>query len=474
MPDDEPSNNPFVRFKQHVDANIHAGLNTVMDFTTTTTSRHPAPESNTSPSTSSFNNNNNNDNNDTNNTTTALTLLDEPSLHLEHRLDQLRGGTRDEARLAWRLFLTRSAYSPLRLARELGWQPTPRGLPASAPQQQFGWLDAFEDLMLASSAAPMTDLREKSEAWMMQSSSPWSLVHGPGWGWFGFGSGFGFHGGFWGDGGGGPAAELAWLGRMSMRGLTEVYFPVYDPGLGYQSPRTLEEWAERRRAEQRRLDDAERLWGELEGKRRGAIEEAKSERDVWGDAGDRGSFFSDIGGIVKVLGKVLEDEVRPFSGFGRGEGSGKRDRSDGTTVEKKNAETEDDLYSAIQSAFHESERSLSNFFKSLSEGWRDNSLREPKPASPPKTETAEVVENGITKKTTKKEFVDEHGNAHSKTETTWKDENGRVIMRQVQSSMGRSEHWQRTIDGGSAKPEPDKEATDSSKEQKKEGGWFWR
>jgi hypothetical protein len=288
--------------------------------------------------------------------------------------------------------------------------------------------------------------------------------------------------------------EVAWLERMRARGLTEVMFPVYDPGLGYQSPRTLAEWMERRRVEESKEREAGRVWEELLGEGRRAAEreadawvdearrEVRKEVDAWRDAAQEtgSSFFNGIGGAVKTLGKVLEDEVKSLRRLGGEEDRKSKDRG---AVQKDDApQTENDLYSVIQSAFHESERSLSNFFKLISEGGRVQSLPEPKPVSPPKVNTTEAVEDGITKKTTTEEFVDQHGNTHSKTETTWTDETGHVIMKQVHSSMGRSEHWEKTAQGNP--PEPEKAATKRPKEQQqqqqqqqqqhRESGWFWK
>jgi hypothetical protein len=174
---------------------------------------------------------------------------------------------------------------------------------------------------------------------------------------------------------------------------------------------------------------------------------------------------------------VLEDEGKLMQRFGKADESNREPKE--TTANKTDAhtaspETENDLYSAVQSAFHESERSLSNFFKAISEGQRDDRQPEPKPASPAKTETTETVEDGVTKKTTTKEYVDKHGNTHSKTETTWTDENGHVVMRQVHSSMGRSDHWEKTIEGVGPTSQAKETTAEEPKQQKTEGGWFWK
>ncbi|KAK4106712.1 hypothetical protein N658DRAFT_491343 [Parathielavia hyrcaniae] len=412
-------------------------------------------------------------------------LLSPADQHLESRLDLLRhgGATAPESALAWRLFVTRSAYSPLRLQQEWGWQQPRPAFAAGAGEEGgggdyyggggggAGWLDAFEDLMRASSGLEMLDLRAREERGEEEDG-------------FGFGGlgglgglpyhhhhhihgmvGFSFPG----------MQEMAWLERMWRQGLTEVLFPVYDPGLGYVSPRTMGEWAERRRAEDRRTKEVGRVWEELVGEGRRAVEEArrKAEREVdaWQDAAQQKglSFLDGVGDVVRTLAGVLED----IGSMPRAGSEEKRRGKDDTAREKREGapETENDLYSVVQSAFQESERSLSKFFRSFSEAWRIDTLPEPKPASPPKTEITEVAENGITKKTTKREFVDKDGNTHSKIETTWTDQDGRIVMRQVHSSMGRSEHWEKAEN---RTPRQDKVTAEELKEHRKEGGWFWK
>ncbi|KAK4153742.1 hypothetical protein C8A00DRAFT_15048 [Chaetomidium leptoderma] len=492
---DEPSNNsnnPFIRFRHHVDTSIHAGLNTLRRSpqsssstpNSTTTPYHPTTQTQQTPFSTPP------DNIPT--ATTTATNMPPPPPNTSPELPSSsppspRSATAEEARQAWHHFLTHSPYSPLLLEREArGGKPTPQDLlllPSSsstpfhhpammmvAEEVEAGWwLEAFEDLMRVSSGLGLADL-----------SRPHYHRYGFGGGW---------------------VREMAWLERMERRGLGEVLFPVCEEdvdnarsGGGYVSPRTMGEWVERRRVEgEREREEVGRVWEELIGGRRAVEEEVekkgaaaadawvgeverevKREMDRWRDVGqDKAtSFFDGIGGVVRALGKVLEEEAGSLQRFGRG----KKEDDAAAAVEKKDLpapapETESDLYSAIQSAFHESERSLSSFFKSVSEGWRHDTLPEPKPVSPPKTETTEVVQDGITKKTTKKEFVDEHGNTHSKTETTWTDGDGRVVMRQVHSAMGRSEHWEKTAQTESTKH--DTETANEAREQK-EGGWFWK
>ncbi|KAL2181932.1 uncharacterized protein P884DRAFT_266318 [Thermothelomyces heterothallicus CBS 202.75] len=521
--------NPFIRFKQNVDSSIHSALSTLRGAGAGAADhsiRDPDNATSTTPTTTTMTTTTAS----TTGTDTSLSMLTPSEQHLESRIALLAGGTPAEASLAWRLFLTRSAYSPLRLEHDPelgrpGRKPVPRDVDlsssSSAPSSsssrdwdrdswpwdvfdasrgaargggsEFGWLEAFEDLMRVSSGLELSDLGRRRREGQQHHHHVGFLGGGWGgldhffqplpWSWHDRGGMVGFPGGWWGG-----MREVAWLERMRSRGLTEVLFPVYDPGMGYQSPRTMAEWVERRRAEEKREKAAGRAWEELLGEGRRAIEEADSwveeakrdmrkEIDSWRDVADEkgSSFFDGIGGVVKTLGKVLEDEVKSLQRFGKERATKQKDDDD-VVENQKTPETENDLYSVIQSAFHESERSLSNFFKSISEARRSGTLAEPKPASPPRVDTTEVVEDGITKKTTKKEFVDEHGNAHSKTETTWTDDKGNVIMRQVHSSVGRTDRWEKTITPASAKhdTETSQEPKEPPKEPPREGGWFWK
>ncbi|KAL1838850.1 hypothetical protein VTJ49DRAFT_2173 [Mycothermus thermophilus] len=606
--DDNHDSNPFVRFKHHVDANIHAGINTltglsrsrtssggddhVAGTTTTTTTGSGTMTPNTTTNTNNLN--------DSLSLARSLGLLSPQDHHFEARLTSLTSSspngasTLPQASAAWRLFLLRSAYSPLRL--EYDWQssspsslsssttspwrhvPTPRDLPQGCEAGEVGWLEAFEDLLRASSGLPLTDLRERvaenRRVWGrfglgldgigFPFFSPGSLFGGSD-GPFGFLFG-GTDGDRWGwdrldrwDGkdewpwgwhlqhrhdrhpgslaramglglgmGGEGVRAASWLNRMEEQGLNEVLFPVCDPVRGYQSPRTVQEWTERRQAEASRQKETESLWEELmqdvkqtstethvkevdaeTQREREAAEEGRRrlrrELESWWDAGQdtATSFFDGIGGFVRMLGKVLEDEARSLQQFGKPDKDSKDNKNAPEKDKSSGPETETDLYTLIQSTFHDSERSLSNLFKTLSEGWHNAfNTHQPKPASPPKTETTESFDKatGLTKKTTKTEYVDDRGNNHAKTETTWTDESGKVVMRQVHSSVGRAERWGvsspsrrdaiKNVDGVEGDETQQQhqqhqqhqqqleEKTDTAGEekqqQKKDGGWFWK
>lgn len=228
----------------------------------------------------------------------------------------------------------------------------------------------------------------------------------------------------------------------------------------------MEEWVERRRVEGERRERWEGLWEgrEEDGRRTGWLEE--------------------IGGAVGALAKELEDEVRS-SLYGE-EKPQEAPSTDSDKNKGKDPETETDLYSAVKSAFHESERSLTNFFKSLSRG-----LPSSKPASESTTETTEMLDGGLTKKTTHHRSLDGRGTATTRTETTWTDADGRVVMRQVHTSVGPAEaeqQWEDAAEDGPGRrqeneteteTEPaDKQQQTEQQQQKKtvnsNSGWFWK
>ncbi|KAK4146349.1 uncharacterized protein C8A04DRAFT_35062 [Dichotomopilus funicola] len=562
--------NPFIRFRHHVDANIHSGLTTLL----ATARREPSsavpgsrpenpssfPSSNTTPTNISSTPNLSSSNMDKPTPTSISTpTLTPAQTHLESRLDVLRAGTPAEARLGWHLFLTRSAYSPLVLERD-GTLPGPgfRGRSTGGrgrgrvgwegedgDDQKVvdgeGWLEAFEDLMRVESGLGLREIPSSKRDRTVDGFGAFGVFGSGGSGIWDLSHHSGIHNNPWLTRQ--ELREAAWLNRMQSHGLTEVLFPVYDPGLGYASPRTAAEWAERRRTEQqyrvqqqerqeREEREAEQAWEELVGAGRRVVEEARREAereaeawtedakkgvrrevDAWRDfANEKGaSLFDGIGGVVRMLGRVLEDEVKALEKFGKGDGhdrgkteEGQQQRQDRATEKKAKVEpeTENDLYSAVESAFHQSERSLSNFFKSIAEGQRssnpttinsnnnnnNNNNQRPNPdSSTPTVSTTETVEDGLTKKTTTEKFVDSRGNTHSQTETTWTDEHGNVVMKQVHSTVGRSERWGQRLEdgssGGGVETDEKKNATgehggqqqqQQRQQQNKDGGWFWK
>ncbi|KAK0629851.1 hypothetical protein B0T17DRAFT_506367 [Bombardia bombarda] len=514
MPDNdgESPQNPFVRFKQHIDARVGAGIQSLLGLPSVVSRNFSVDrmETGKTPSTPVALPAENRERNiyDDN------TNVDQDDV--ETRLDQLRGGSYQDHLAAWDLFATRSAYSPLRLSQELGWAPTPNGLPAHFDPDMFDWTDAFEDLLAASSAKPMMSL-----AWRYMLNQQRRHLMGM-------------------DMGAGADPARLWLDRLDHQGLTEVYFPHQDARHRYRSPQTMGEWVEARRREAARAEYAGVLGWDMSGPREfpRSLEHPEDGRDRREDGG---GLFPELNRALKVLGRVLEDEVGsllsgahsggeeekeekqretsdssssvvPYGAdkdpdfdrtlkilsmvfedeipsllFGQGQKKERTrslqevdaDGSEQQQQDKLQSQTEEELYSVIQSAFHESERSLSTFMKTFAEGkWRDDDqTRVTKPIPGQWTGDAKF---GETKTVTKEEFVDESGNVHLKTEVIKKNAEGRETSRQTHYSV---RHVSST---GTSSPEEVKETTtdsiapkevvpryDDEKEQKK-AGWFWK
>lgn len=147
MPDDnEPQgpSNPFIRFKNHVNARIGTGVSV---FTGTTADTQPTTHGQQSPA---DNNNHGPDH------TAALSPY--PAKHL---LGEPRTQSSDIHH--WNDWCLVDPYSPHNL-RHLP-QPIPRDLPSDVEPSEIGFHEAFEDLMSASmpSGGHLMDLKDRAE-----------------------------------------------------------------------------------------------------------------------------------------------------------------------------------------------------------------------------------------------------------------------------------------------------------------------
>jgi len=114
-----------------------------------------------------------------------------------------------------------SPYSPLHL------QHLPQPMPRDAPptlRDHFTFRDAFEDLLVAGSGAPLPDAREQARVKLLES---YSRGGGPASSWIGGLGGVGVGGysfGF-GSGGGGPELHVtSWVNQLGTLGLWSSYF----------------------------------------------------------------------------------------------------------------------------------------------------------------------------------------------------------------------------------------------------------
>ncbi|KAK3340296.1 hypothetical protein B0H65DRAFT_254367 [Neurospora tetraspora] len=506
--DNDPLNDflkPFRKFKEHVDDNIGAGFHTILDtilyLTPYQLSRRDAPSSpalgtditrgKNLPDIRAYGNN-------------------KASDELERHFDELQnyGTNYFEAARAWRLFLLRSNYSPVRLSLELGWKPVPKGLTSEMDPSLFGWEDAFEDLLAESSAKPMRSIESHwftkqyplYPKYLEQSKTvtPDML----------------------------RALDLDQ--RIRFRKLDEAWFPLYSrlfvdtSDRRYCSPRSMDEWIEWRKAEAKKDDfhsnilsqlvsslgvDASR-WADNKNRNRDeAVLEMQGRiiNDVSNTLGDvvdmSNGFFDNLTWFINKFDRALTEETERESN---------KDLQKTTkSNDKKHPDTEQDLTDVILSAFNESNRSLSTLFKSFADELKDTKrffddwidsqdvvpnnsdtlTKSPDTAAVATrdnstvTTTTTTEKGGVTETIKKEEYTDASGAVHVKQEIIRKDAEGNVISRSSSHSVQSKRSWSfGNIDADEddksllAKKDRDQDGNikdDDGKDGKKEG-WFWK
>ncbi|KAK3313405.1 hypothetical protein B0H66DRAFT_536671 [Apodospora peruviana] len=240
--------------------------------------------------------------------------------NVEQFLDGLRGGDLPAYDLAWRYFLRLSAYSPVRLDNELGWKPTPNGVGSRSPVE-FSWLDAFEDLLFASSGRPMKQLEDDED------DEDQSLA---------------------------DLSRTSPLLRLQAFQISEVYFPVCEPVLVYRSPRTMSEWIELRKQGIPPLTE----W--MPPGRRDDLEELKMRP----------------GSLERAHRKLGTDELSPFT---YGQYARIREAEEKATQQHA-PQTEEDLYLAHQDGDNAARpsRTLFTFYKNLFKNIWAGTAQQPK------------------------------------------------------------------------------------------------
>ncbi|KAJ9134449.1 hypothetical protein NKR23_g10098 [Pleurostoma richardsiae] len=439
MRDDDPSNNPFVKFKRHVDAHIGATWNGIFNLASTasTASETPTPEP-----TSSALDQDPADLSPQHTVTTTEIKKDvykpeapTPTGTMEwHSLDWR------QARL-WHYFVHHSPYSPLNL-QSLP-QPVPQDVPEGVDPSSFTFEDAFEDLLAAASGQRMLDLRRRSEMrQLMQQMFPQG------------------------------EPPFFWLRRLQSQGLLQnsgyLTGGFEDYRDGWHRPLSMEEWVDQRRRELRNT------WEDAE-------EQTAADRNnlsnYWKEWLDRDFVFNpaDImrraDKAIKSFGKAIEDIVPSESASSEKSAEGQKKAHDATPT--KEPETEDDLFSSISSAFAEADKSLGTFMKSISDG----SFKSEVSSSVTKSEKffgegEDAREDPSKTVRSKEEHVDEFGNLHTKTEIRRLNSAGEEIGREVHYSIRPASKAQK---GGEETGEQVSSATPiKGPEGGKSTGWFWK
>ncbi|KAJ5011419.1 hypothetical protein K4K57_005667 [Colletotrichum sp. SAR 10_99] len=178
MPDNDPSDNVFVRFKQKVDGHIALAFRSVFGIPTSVTQNFnngrwaepPRPQED--ERTLSDDGNGNGNGKGSSNASgspqprSPSSQFPQPTVfELFSAMSPMQALFRAEEfteslyQAMWISFLIESPYSPLAL-RDMP-QPRPRDLPTDADPTLFGFEDAFEDLLMVTSGQGLPDIHER-------------------------------------------------------------------------------------------------------------------------------------------------------------------------------------------------------------------------------------------------------------------------------------------------------------------------
>ena len=421
MPDDDDPKSRFIKFKQHVDAHVSAGLHSLFGipsmvtqgFKLNTERRTPQEGSASKPSRGALPEPAGNDE------ASLAAWEEQESAMIEARLDQCRGGLREDHEYAWDLFIQRSRYSPFRLDEEMPVGPCPADLEAGMDPDAFGWTDAFEDLLRASSSLPMMNVKER-----YAQKKAWS--------------------GFFGER---EPEHLAYW-RLRAYRLPEAYFPYRD--YNYQSPQTMEEWVRLRRN-----DEDEQLAWQNEGLRR-----AREIARAFGISTDAFSGTAYDASSDDSTQKGPEPEGSDNQGH----------------QQKRAPENEQEMYDFLASTTKAVLPPLTSIVKAVSDGkWETES------SSSSSWTSNGASEDGPIKTTKSTEEWTKNGQVHVKTEIRRTTADGREVSRETHYSVRPAETQQheRGTDKEDKKRDEQSETTkvwnrEAEGEKEKKSSWLWK
>lgn len=466
--DSQPSKNPFVRFKNHVDSRIGSGISLVTGKSTTGNS---ATETSSIPA-------------------GAANTMD-PAIHFGHRSPTMH---------YWKEWSYDSLYSPWNL-RHLR-QPTPNGLPTGTDPALFGFQDALEDLLAASAGRSLMDLNK-------QAGYKRDLIDT-----------FGY-----------SEPPVLWIDRMSRNGLLPTpLLPSHKFRCGtvddghqnhHHGPDSMQQWLEERR--QQKTSESTDAWQPLEN---GKEEELRRQEETimrkfkqlepnlkelvestggnWDDlkkfASNLGSF-GDFGSLRVEMARRADQEAREweklfdkrFTESVSGNDHTKtleeaRGRSF-TNAQEEQPATEGDLFDFVWSTVAEADRSFSNFTKAIMETSNkiDKEANTSCPAisststrmEPKEGEIVQYNESGGKTIVSNSEHVDIFGFVHQKTEVRKLDADGKEISRETQYHIRSAPQIEKQAPKEVEGFQPPNYNSQSEEESasssgRKPSGWFWR
>ncbi|EFX00189.1 hypothetical protein CMQ_7191 [Grosmannia clavigera kw1407] len=467
--DNDPPKNPFVRWKQHVDAHIGLTLNSLLGIPAivtknlnirpvendgigaatpvraNTASSPGSPQANPHDSSSPESDNGHSD------------ILDDV----------------DAAQLLeWHKFIYYSPYSPLKLQQQQQqYHVLPPPVPCDAPfgvdPYSFTYTDAFEDLLRASSGRPMLDLATRSRRNLHYQMRYGSSVEPP----------------------------YVFFHRMHGEKLLDPYFPrtAVPAGSKPTAGEALSADTTNGRVVQAvaALADREQRdpWYEAayDAGDDGDLDDDDDDDDndnEWDQQADRsqdterswfpgrqfhqGGLFDELDRVFRVLSRIIDEDA--------GVAGKKQDADAG-----RDADAEDELYTAVRSAYSNAEKSLSTFVKTLS-GMSDAAA-----GAVATTEKAPVQADGRQGETiqTTEDYTDMYGNRHVKTVVRRLDADGNEIARETYYTIRSTDPSEQTVvaeDSPSSQkdedvagtPQGDRQADGKTANGTKPSGWFWK
>ncbi|ROW17576.1 hypothetical protein VPNG_00547 [Cytospora leucostoma] len=484
--DDEPrhpSSNPFIRFKDHVNTNIGAGISLL---TGRNIVRGEAPAS--SQSGDPYNRTYHSEHFNPSST--------DRRMHPFDRVRRRREST--EGFRYWDEWTQLDPYSPYNL-RHLP-QPIPSDLPRDVDASHFGFHEAFEDLMAVSGfeEGRLMDLRARAD---LKKSILNTFASGE--------------------------PPLVWVRRLHRGGLLPPPFiwqnatslgEIREQVVGQEEQHhhaSVREWIdERRKASGSLFEEAERRSAEDIR----ALEEFAAK--MFNDFGGKGlswdemmekldkDFIINPAGMIRKAEQTFK-EIERYAGelaSGTAHTRALDDTRPAQGDKQDQPSTEQDLFSMIRSAVAEADRTFNNFAKSITEIGAPPTNWQAERAESEKLPGNEVVEYdsyGGKKVTTTSEHTDAFGNIHHKTEIRQLNADGEEVGRQTHYSVhsANEESSQRDTrefyeyqlkpleqqnrrrlasareeDGeklGAEKLQDDKK-TESGNDNVKPSGWFWR
>ncbi|EPE06008.1 hypothetical protein F503_02837 [Ophiostoma piceae UAMH 11346] len=510
--DNDPPKNPFIRWKQHVDAHIGMTLNGLLGIPTMVSknmnlhSDVNEPRSTDAASSSA----------NTAPASDGTAAYPSSPLGSASNSDGALDGVDPNQLLEWHKFIYYSPYSPLKLQQQqqlhLLASPVPRDVPFGADPYSFTYADAFEDLLRADSGRPLLDLADRSFRNLHSQLRSGSAIEPP----------------------------YVFFHRMHSQGLLDAYFPrttaaaaanalarnsssandandANDIDSVVRAVTALAErdpdlWREQMAEEEAdkhydmgeedehyhehehddRYDDDYHDQKDDEARRLGSY-------DAWAhhDAEQRrrnqagfggGGLFDELDRVFRVLGRIIDEDTN-------GNTNSNTDASSTSAAKRDNSQpnTEDELYDAVRSAYSSAEKSLSTLIKTFSglsggNGF-DTQNNHYEQSQSSYTGSSSTINNSNSQWQDKKlettqsteEHTDVFGNRHVKTVVRRVDADGNEVARETHYTVRSPTPQELAIkevddlsDDHQHEDVEKLEAPKPSKPEEKPSGWFWK